>query len=134
MAFMCVQELQRMEKEMGRDYRVNYRLEDACSRDVDSLCGADVCNRAKQISCGGTVLRCLVDKKEEIKAESCKQEVYYYVKMEVCSQHTAASPVVLPVYMFLFRVMTYSFFMSTMPCKWTCATKYSTVLVTAILV
>ncbi len=33
--------------------------------------------------CGGTVLRCLTDKKEEIKSEACQKEVLYFEKMEV---------------------------------------------------
>lgn len=69
---------------MGRDYRLNYRLDEACDRDAKEICGKDVCDRTQEISCGGKVLHCLVEKKDEIKAESCKQEVYYYIKMEVC--------------------------------------------------
>ncbi len=33
--------------------------------------------------CGGAVLRCLTDKRDEISAEACKQEVLYFEKMEV---------------------------------------------------
>ena len=33
--------------------------------------------------CGGKVLRCLTDKIDEIKAEACKKEVFYFEKMEV---------------------------------------------------
>lgn len=33
--------------------------------------------------CGGTVLRCLTDKKEDIKSEACQKEVLYFEKMEV---------------------------------------------------
>ena len=33
--------------------------------------------------CGGTVLQCLSDKIEEITAEDCKKEVFYFQKMEV---------------------------------------------------
>ena len=33
--------------------------------------------------CGGKVLRCLTDKMDNIKAEACKKEVYYFEKMEV---------------------------------------------------
>ena len=33
--------------------------------------------------CGGKVLRCLTDKIDDIKAEACKKEVYYFEKMEV---------------------------------------------------
>jgi len=36
-----------------------------------------------QQACGGTVLRCLTQKREEISSDSCRKEVYYYEKMEV---------------------------------------------------
>jgi hypothetical protein len=29
------------------------------------------------------VLRCLIDKRDEIKSDACKQEVFYFEKMEV---------------------------------------------------
>jgi golgi apparatus protein 1 len=76
---------------MGEDFRLNYRLEHACSRDVGNLCGKDVCDQGNEISCGGRVLRCLVDKKEQIVAESCKQEVFYFIKMEVLRVKPSAS-------------------------------------------
>lgn len=74
---------------MGRDFRLNYRLEQACIGDVNSICGDDVCDRQKESVCGGRVLRCLVEKKDQIKAESCKHEVQYFIKMEVCTQESA---------------------------------------------
>lgn len=33
--------------------------------------------------CGGAVLRCLIEKRSDIKSESCKTEVTYFEKMEV---------------------------------------------------
>ena len=33
--------------------------------------------------CGGTVLRCLTEKRDSIKAEVCQKEVFYFQKMEV---------------------------------------------------
>ena len=75
---------------MGEDFRLNYRLEYECSNDAEALCGEDVCPRAKSLDiCGGKVLRCLVEKKDEIKDENCKREVFYFIKMEVCSARAA---------------------------------------------
>jgi hypothetical protein len=37
--------------------------------------------------CGGTVLRCLTQKKDEIKSEACRKEVFYFEKMEVSNYH-----------------------------------------------
>lgn len=33
--------------------------------------------------CGGTVLRCLTEKRQEVKSEQCKAEIFYFEKMEV---------------------------------------------------
>jgi hypothetical protein len=33
--------------------------------------------------CGGKVLHCLTESKDQIKSEQCKKEVFYYEKMEV---------------------------------------------------
>lgn len=40
-------------------------------------------------ACGGTVLRCLADKIDDINDDTCKQELLYFQKMEV----TSARPV-----------------------------------------
>jgi hypothetical protein len=37
--------------------------------------------------CGGTVLRCLTEHRDEIKSESCRKEVFYFEKMEVSNFH-----------------------------------------------
>jgi len=34
-------------------------------------------------ACGGTVLRCLADKIDDINDDTCKQELLYFQKMEV---------------------------------------------------
>lgn len=82
---------------MGKDYRLNYRLDEACSRDVHYICGADVCDRQKLTSCEGKVLRCLVEKKEQIEVEGCRQEVDYHLKMEARTQELAAEDVNLEI-------------------------------------
>ena len=46
--------------------RLNYRLNQACSDDLATLC-SDVCNATSNHSpCGGVGLRCLQDKQEEV--------------------------------------------------------------------
>jgi Golgi apparatus protein 1 len=62
------------EKEVGKDYRLNYRLATNCAKDVGALC-ANLCSSTDGSVCGGKVLRCLTDKIEDIKAEGCKAEV-----------------------------------------------------------
>jgi hypothetical protein len=37
--------------------------------------------------CGGTVLRCLTQKRDDIKNEACRKEVFYFEKMEVSNFH-----------------------------------------------
>ena len=34
-------------------------------------------------ACGGTVLRCLADKIDDVSDDTCKQELLYFQKMEV---------------------------------------------------
>ena len=70
------------------DYRLNFRLAAACAPAVASLC-AGACAPAggppmrEGEPCGGTVLRCLQDKVEDIKEPECAAEVEYFVRMEV---------------------------------------------------
>lgn len=86
-----MQELQRVEKNMGEDYRLNYRLDKECHEDAEAICGQSVCDRNPYGgSCGGTVLRCLVENKADIKNENCKREVFYFIKMEVCTTEVAS--------------------------------------------
>ncbi len=47
---------------------------------------ADACTSTSiDQPCGGTVLRCLTEKLEEVTDAECKKEVFYFVKMEVIS-------------------------------------------------
>ena len=62
--------------------RLNYRLSVACEQDVDSLC-AQECHSSMGQSCGGRVLRCLTEKQEQLSSQACKDEVFYFEKMEV---------------------------------------------------
>ena len=44
---------------------------------------ADACTSTSiEQPCGGTVLRCLTEKLEDITDAECKKEVFYFVKME----------------------------------------------------
>ena len=45
----------------------------------------DVCVEAENEdkACGGTVLRCLADKIDDVTDDNCKQELLYFQKMEV---------------------------------------------------
>lgn len=63
--------------------RLNYRLTVACQDTIQDKC-ADACSSSSiEQPCGGTVLRCLTDKVEEISNEDCRKEVVYFQKMEV---------------------------------------------------
>ena len=50
---------------------------------------ADACTSTSiEQPCGGTVLRCLTEKMEDITDAECKKEVFYFVKMEArCPSH-----------------------------------------------
>lgn len=79
MSSECWEEVRRNMHHMAQDYRLNVRLKKACSADIPILC--DICSN--QDSCGGKVLHCLQDKMEQIGSSDCKDEVFYFVKMEV---------------------------------------------------
>lgn len=63
--------------------RLNYRLSIACHDTIMNKC-ADACTSTSiDQPCGGTVLRCLTEKLEDITDAECKKEVFYFIKMEV---------------------------------------------------
>ncbi|GAX78146.1 hypothetical protein CEUSTIGMA_g5588.t1 [Chlamydomonas eustigma] len=78
----CKEKVRSYEAEAASDYRLNYRLAKACKNDVKSLCSA-ACSAEEGQVCSGTVLRCLTEKREDIKSDDCKKEVFYFEKMEV---------------------------------------------------
>lgn len=76
----CKKEVERERQVAAKDYRLNYKLKKACEDDSDKLC-SDVCNPYQSSSCGGRVLRCLTDKRDQIESDECKNEVFYFLKM-----------------------------------------------------
>ncbi|KAK9867536.1 hypothetical protein WJX84_008718 [Apatococcus fuscideae] len=79
----CRSEVQRQQQNSATDYRLNFRLANACHTTIASKC-SDACGAINlEQPCGGKVLRCLTDKLEEITDEECKKEVFYFEKMEV---------------------------------------------------
>ncbi|GBF91963.1 hypothetical protein Rsub_04687 [Raphidocelis subcapitata] len=79
----CRDEVERYEQTAATDYRLNFRLAQACKSDAPALCGA-ACGGAKPGEvCGGKVLACLADKQEQIEGEECRKEVLFFTKMEV---------------------------------------------------
>ena len=70
--------------------RLNYRLSIACHDTIMNKC-ADACTSTSiDQPCGGTVLRCLTEKLDEITDAECKKEVFYFIKMEVRRPPVAA--------------------------------------------
>jgi Golgi apparatus protein 1 len=63
---------------------LNYRLTQACGEVLKEVC-VNVCPDEENMdkACGGTVLRCLADKIDDINDDTCKQELLYFQKMEV---------------------------------------------------
>lgn len=78
----CKEEVVKYEKSATGDYRLNFRLRTACQNEVKLLC-KDACKVQEGQICAGRVLRCLTEKKDEIKNKECIKEVTYFQKMEV---------------------------------------------------
>ncbi|CAK0736969.1 hypothetical protein CVIRNUC_000833 [Coccomyxa viridis] len=79
----CKAEIQKHAANAATDYRLNYRLSIACHDTIMNKC-ADACTSTSiDQPCGGTVLRCLTEKLDEITDAECKKEVFYFIKMEV---------------------------------------------------
>ena len=64
--------------------RLNFRLTQACGEVLKEVC-TNVCLDEENVdkACGGTVLRCLADKIDDITDDGCKSELLYFQKMEV---------------------------------------------------
>ncbi|KAK9838535.1 hypothetical protein WJX81_005974 [Elliptochloris bilobata] len=82
MASECKEEITRDQIRSNHDYRLNYRLNVACKADIDALC-TEECSPYLGQACGGRVLRCLTEKQDSITSKACKDEVFYFEKMEV---------------------------------------------------
>ena len=78
----CKAEVQRSMNRMAQDYRLNFRLNKACEKDIDATC-KNTCSSFLGQACGGTVLRCLQENVDKLESAECRVEVFYFVKMEV---------------------------------------------------
>jgi Golgi apparatus protein 1 len=78
----CRAEVRRNMNVMSQDYRLNYQLKTACKDDVATVC-SDACHAIEAEECGGTMLACLRDNLGKLASAKCKEEVRYFVKMEV---------------------------------------------------
>ncbi|WIA10933.1 hypothetical protein OEZ85_011098 [Tetradesmus obliquus] len=78
----CRSEVERFEQETAKDYRLNYRLYNACKGDIGATC-KNACELKEGEICGGKVLACLVENKAALKSDACRKEVFYLEKMEV---------------------------------------------------
>ncbi|KAG1672451.1 hypothetical protein FOA52_013237 [Chlamydomonas sp. UWO 241] len=78
----CKKQVQRDQNMMARDYRLNWRLDHACTGDISRLC-PNLCPSGPGASCGGMVLQCLQDNQGNITDDACQEEVFYFELMEV---------------------------------------------------
>jgi golgi apparatus protein 1 len=81
----CRKEVRRSMNRMSQDYRLNFRLAKSCKDEVegpDAACKG-ICKGPVEQTCGGTTLQCLQDNIEKLKSDECKEEVFYFMKMEV---------------------------------------------------
>jgi hypothetical protein len=77
----CKAEVKRDEIRAAEDYRLNYRLNKACDAEIDDLC-ADVCSPFQGQACGGTVIKCLTEKGDNITNTDCRTELFGIEKRE----------------------------------------------------
>eukprot|EP00271_Cylindrocystis_brebissonii_P000507 TRINITY_DN1061_c0_g3_i1.p1 TRINITY_DN1061_c0_g3~~TRINITY_DN1061_c0_g3_i1.p1 ORF type:complete len:958 (-),score=202.65 TRINITY_DN1061_c0_g3_i1:1362-4235(-) len=85
MGVECTKEVERDQQRSAEDYRLNYRLNKACFNDVKRMC-LNACEKALEVgsvTCGGSVLKCLSEKKAKITSEACKKEIFSFEKQEV---------------------------------------------------
>ncbi len=75
----CRAEVKRFEIRAGTDYRLQHRLAKACASAVERLC-PDACAPFAGQPCGGTVLACLVDKRDQVADDACERELFAYEK------------------------------------------------------
>jgi Golgi apparatus protein 1 len=80
---LCLKEVLAYEQRASSDYRLNHRLKAACARDAAALCDDAACMKDAARVCGGAVLRCLTERRDEVKADACRREVEYFERMEV---------------------------------------------------
>jgi Golgi apparatus protein 1 len=75
----CRAEVKRFEVRAGQDYRLQHRLAKACSSAVERLC-PDACAPFAGQPCGGTVLACLVEHRDDVADDACSRELFAYEK------------------------------------------------------
>eukprot|EP00238_Polyblepharides_amylifera_P013095 CAMPEP_0196572234 /NCGR_PEP_ID=MMETSP1081-20130531/2305_1 /TAXON_ID=36882 /ORGANISM="Pyramimonas amylifera, Strain CCMP720" /LENGTH=880 /DNA_ID=CAMNT_0041889479 /DNA_START=135 /DNA_END=2777 /DNA_ORIENTATION=+ len=75
MSTECRAEVKRDEVREAEDYRLDYRLNKECDMEIDTLC-ADVCSPFQGQACGGSVVACLMEARENITSDSCKKELF----------------------------------------------------------
>ena len=68
MSTECKDEVTRDQIRSNQDYRLNFRLNKACQNDIELLCG-DECSPFMGQACGGRVLRCLVEKQDQLTSQ-----------------------------------------------------------------
>eukprot|EP00884_Botryococcus_braunii_P009912 jgi/Botrbrau1/18922/Bobra.177_2s0076.1 len=76
----CKEEFEKMMEQRSVDFRLDSSLRDACSEDIDLVCGFE---KESMDNVGGfdaSVVSCLQDYKEELTSDKCKEEVHKVMK------------------------------------------------------
>lgn len=81
----CLKEVKGYQERASSDYRLNYRLHEACGKEAKRLCPSECGNLQRKTWCGGSVLLCLSNRFGDIADEGCQEEVEYYRKMRARS-------------------------------------------------
>jgi len=65
-----------------QDYRLDYRVRTYCSAAIDKLCSDEKLIQDKELQPSGLVMNCLKDKYEQLKDESCKNEMVRVIAIQ----------------------------------------------------
>eukprot|EP00884_Botryococcus_braunii_P009911 jgi/Botrbrau1/18921/Bobra.177_2s0075.1 len=76
----CKEEFEKMMEQRSVDFRLDSSLRDACSEDIDLVCGFVKESMDNVRGFDASVVSCLQDYKEELTLDKCKEEVHKVMK------------------------------------------------------
>ena len=81
MSASCQKQLLQERSAAARDFRLVPALQRNCRTDIQALC-AEACDATKNEACGGRVVRCLREKRDQLAAPGCKAALKRVLKWQ----------------------------------------------------